>query len=115
VDNQCIFCKIVSGDLPTELIYSDDLVVGFRDINPQAPVHVLIIPRKHIPAVCSMSEEDSKVLGHLHLVAKQLAEQLGIARKGYRLVINCGEDGQQSVPHLHLHLLGGRQLTWPPG
>ena len=109
-----IFQKIVERKIPAKIIYEDDLAVAFHDINPQASVHVLIVPRKVIPTHADLTDDDMQLVGHLHLVAKQLAEQLGIA-DGYRIVINCKEPAGQTVPHLHLHLLGGRQFRWPPG
>ncbi len=109
-----IFKKIADRQIPAKIIYEDDRCVAFHDINPQAPVHVLIIPRKVIPTHADITEEDRDLLGHLHLVAAKLAQQLKIT-DGYRLVLNCKERAGQTVPHLHLHLLGGRDLHWPPG
>jgi histidine triad (HIT) family protein len=109
-----VFLKIVEKKIPARIAYEDDQCVAFHDVNPQAPVHVLIIPRKVIPTHADVRPEDRELLGHLHLVAARLAEQLGL-RDGYRLVLNCKERAGQTVPHLHLHLLGGRDLTWPPG
>jgi histidine triad (HIT) family protein len=109
-----IFLKIANKQIPARIVHEDEQCVAFHDVNPQAPVHVLIIPRKVIPTHADVKPEDSELLGHLHLVAAQLAEKLGIG-DGYRLVLNCKERAGQSVPHLHLHLLGGRNLTWPPG
>ena len=109
-----IFQKIIDRKIPAAIVYEDDRCLAFRDINPQAPVHVLIIPRKVIPTHADIKAEDRELLGHLHLVAAQLAEQLGIA-DGYRLIINCKEPAGQTVPHLHMHLLGGREFRWPPG
>jgi histidine triad (HIT) family protein len=107
----CIFCKIVAGEIPSDTLYQDNEVVAFRDINPQAPVHVLVIPRKHIESLVQLSEGESSLTAHMVDVANQLARKEGIAESGYRLVINCGEQGGQLVPHLHLHLLGGRELS----
>ena len=107
----CIFCKIASGEIPGDIVHRDEEVIAFRDINPQAPVHIVIIPRKHIAALPDLSESDSALVGRLVAVANKLAEQEGIAQKGYRLTINCGKEGGQVVPHLHLHLVGGRQLS----
>jgi len=112
---ECIFCKIVNGELDSEILYDDDSVVAFKDINPQAPHHVLVIPRRHIASVADVSGDDEPLLGHLCGVAARLAQQIGFSDAGYRLVINCGAHGGQAVEHVHLHLLGGRQLTWPPG
>ncbi len=107
---ECIFCKIVAGELPTELIYEDDVVAAFADISPMAPVHALIIPKKHLGGVDELSEEDAGVVGHMIMAAQRLARQLGVSASGYRLVINTGADATQTVPHLHVHLLGGRPL-----
>jgi len=112
---ECIFCKIANGELDSEILHSDDSAVAFNDINPQAPHHVLVIPREHIASVADVSRDDESLVGHLCGVAARLAEQLGFAEDGYRLVVNCGAHGGQAVDHLHVHLLGGRQLTWPPG
>ncbi len=107
----CVFCQIVAGDLPGDIVYRDDEILAFRDVNPQAPVHLLVIPRKHIASLAQVGEEDVPLMGSLVGVANKLARQEGIAKSGYRLVINCGQQGGQLVPHLHLHLLGGRQLS----
>ncbi len=109
-----IFQKIIDRQIPASIVYEDDQCLAFKDVNPQAPVHVLIIPRKVIPTHSDVKEEDERLLGHLHLVAAKLAEQLGV-QDGYRLVLNCKERAGQTVPHLHLHLLGGRSMSWPPG
>jgi histidine triad (HIT) family protein len=109
-----IFQKIIDRKIPAQIVHEDDRCIAFRDINPQAPVHVLIIPRKVIPTHADITEADGDLLGHLHVVAARLAEQLGVA-DGYRLVLNCKEPAGQTVPHLHLHLLGGRNFGWPPG
>ena len=109
-----IFLKVINKEIPAQIVYEDEHCLAFRDINPQAPVHVLIIPRKVIPTHADVVPEDREVLGHLHLVAARLADQLGVG-DGYRLVINCKERAGQTVPHLHLHLLGGRDFSWPPG
>jgi histidine triad (HIT) family protein len=109
-----LFQKIIDRKIPADIIYEDDRSLAFRDINPQAPVHVLIIPKKAIPTHADVTEADRDLLGHLHLVAAKLAGQLGIT-DGYRLVLNCKEAAGQTVPHLHLHLLGGRSFHWPPG
>jgi len=107
----CIFCQIIAGKVPSQTLYQDEKVFAFRDINPQAPVHVLIIPKKHIPTVAHLSEADAPLAGHMITIANQLVKSEGIAKSGYRLVISCGKEGGQVVPHLHLHLLGGRQLS----
>jgi histidine triad (HIT) family protein len=109
-----LFLKIIERKIPADIVYEDDRSLAFRDINPQAPVHVLIIPKKVIPTHADLTEADKELLGHLHLVAAKLAAQLGIS-DGYRLVLNCKEGAGQTVPHLHLHLLGGRPMRWPPG
>jgi histidine triad (HIT) family protein len=109
-----IFLKIIEKKIPARIIHEDDRCVAFHDVNPQAPVHVLIIPRKVIPTHADITPDDRELLGHLHLVAAQLAEKLGLS-DGYRLVLNCKERAGQTVPHLHLHLLGGRSFGWPPG
>ena len=109
-----IFLKIIDKSIPAKIAYEDDLCLAFHDIRPQAPTHVLIIPKKEIRTHDELTEADQMLIGHLHLVAIKLAKQLGLA-KGYRLVVNCNEHGGQTVPHLHYHLLGGRDMTWPPG
>lgn len=115
VNKDCIFCKIVAGELPARIVHEDELAIAFHDIQPQAPVHVLIIPRRHLPAISEMEPADRDMVGHLHWLARELAVTLGIAETGYRLVINNGRDANQTVGHLHLHLLGGRSMGWPPG
>jgi histidine triad (HIT) family protein len=109
-----IFLKIIDRKIPAQIVYEDEQCLAFRDINPQAPVHVLLIPRKVIATHAELKSEDAALLGHLHVVAVKLAEQLGIS-DGYRLVVNCKEPAGQTVPHLHMHLLGGRNFHWPPG
>lgn len=109
-----IFQKIIDKQIPAKVVYEDDLCLAFHDIGPKAPVHVLIIPKKVIPTHADVTEADVPVLGHIHVVAAKLAKQLGLA-DGYRLVVNCNERAGQTVPHLHFHLLGGRDFTWPPG
>ncbi|KAB2952286.1 histidine triad nucleotide-binding protein [Heliorestis acidaminivorans] len=111
----CIFCKIVNRTIPTPLIYEDEEVVAFNDINPVAPVHILIIPRQHIQSVAHSAEEDEKTLGRLFVVARKIAQEQGLTEKGFRLVVNTGTDGGQTVFHLHMHLLAGRSMEWPPG
>jgi len=106
----CIFCQIASGEVPSEILYQDEEVIAFRDINPQSPTHLIIIPKKHIPSLAHLSEAESSLIGDMVNVANQLARREGISESGYRLVINCGEQGGQLVPHLHMHLLGGRNL-----
>ncbi len=106
----CIFCKIAAGKIPSDILYQDDTIVAFRDIHPVTPVHLLIIPRKHIPSMGAIAEADSPLIGHMVNIANQLAKREGIFEKGYRLVINTGEYGGQLIPHLHVHILGGRRL-----
>lgn len=112
---ETIFGKIIKKEVPAEIVYEDDEVLAFKDIAPQAPVHILIIPKKEIPTANDIIEEDAPLIGKLFVVAKKLARDFGIADSGYRLVINCNKDAGQAVYHLHLHLLGGRKFTWPPG
>lgn len=112
--SETIFSKIINREIPADIVYEDDLALAFKDISPQAPVHILVIPKKPIPKLADASIEDQALLGHLLLTAKKAAEQAGLTN-GYRVVINTGEDGGQTVYHLHLHILGGRQLEWPPG
>lgn len=110
-----LFEKIVARQIPAQIVYEDDLVLAFRDINPQAPTHVLIVPKKAIPRVAEAQTNDQALLGHLLLKATEVAAKMGLKDSGYRLVINNGRDGGESVPHLHCHILGGRPLHWPPG
>ena len=110
----CLFCKIINREIPASIVYEDDELLAFNDITPQAPTHVLVVPRKAIARVGEATADDQATLGHLLLVAAQVARQLNLA-KGFRLVVNNGPDGGESVPHLHVHLLGGRALGWPPG
>jgi histidine triad (HIT) family protein len=111
----CIFCKIANGEIPSNKVYEDDKVLCFKDLNPEAPVHVLIIPKEHISSLNDLNEDNSKIISHIFLTAKKVAKELGIERNGYRIVSNCGEDGGQTVGHVHFHMLGGRNLKWPPG
>ncbi|HEX4341955.1 MAG TPA: histidine triad nucleotide-binding protein [Verrucomicrobiae bacterium] len=113
--SKTLFEKIVAREIPADIVYEDELVVAFRDIHPQAPTHVVMVPRKAIPRVAEATVEDHKLLGHLLLKAAQVAEQLGLKKDGYRLVINNGPNGGETVPHLHCHILGGRHMAWPPG
>ena len=114
-DQSCLFCRIVKGEIPSTKVYSDESSYAFRDLNPKAPVHVLIVPKNHIASISDMTPDDEKTIGHLLHVAGQIAESEGVAEKGYRTVINTGENAGQSVFHIHVHLLGGRSLDWPPG
>lgn len=113
--SDCIFCKIVNDEIPTTKIYEDDKVVAFNDINPQSPVHILVIPKDHIPSMNDIDETNGEILSHIHLSIKNIAKDKNLAEKGYRIVNNCGEQGGQTVNHLHFHLLGGRNMQWPPG
>ena len=115
MEGECVFCKIVAGELPSRKVYEDSEILAFHDINPAAPTHVLVIPKKHIPRVDDASEDDRHLLGHMVLKGNDIAEELGLTENGFRYVINCGLHGLQSVYHIHLHLLGGRVLSWPPG
>jgi histidine triad (HIT) family protein len=110
-----IFKKILDGEIPATIIYQDDLCIAFRDIDPQAPTHVLVIPRKEIPSLADASPDDHRLLGHLLIKAAEIAASEGLAENGYRVVINVGNNGGQAVDHLHLHVLGGRRMKWPPG
>ena len=114
-DPDCLFCNILAGDVPAEIIYESDTVIAFRDINPRAPMHVLIVPREHISTINDINTEHEAIVGSLFTAARDIAAQEGVAEEGYRAVMNCNSDGGQSVFHLHLHVLGGRMLTWPPG
>ncbi|PLX80045.1 MAG: histidine triad nucleotide-binding protein [Desulfuromonas sp.] len=111
----CLFCKIAAGDIPAKMVYEDEKLVVFRDINPQAPQHLLIVPRKHIRTTVDLTTADNELVGHIHQVAGKLAHDLGFADNGFRLVNNCNADGGQVVWHIHFHLLGGREMGWPPG
>lgn len=111
----CLFCKIIAGEIPSTKVYEDDLVYAFRDIEPQAPSHVLIIPKQHISSVNDINDENCAIVGHIFKVAAEIAKSEGIAEEGYRIVTNIGENGGQTVKHLHYHMLGGRSLQWPPG
>jgi histidine triad (HIT) family protein len=114
-DPDCIFCRIVSGDVPADVVHSTDEIVAFRDINPQAPVHVQVIPRRHITDASALGAGDGELLVRMVLAAQHVAASEGISERGYRLVFNVGEDAANTIPHLHLHVLGGRRLGWPPG
>jgi len=114
-DNPTIFGKLLRGEIPSDRVFEDERCIAFRDINPAAPTHILVIPRKYIRTIDEATEEDEALVGHLVLVATRVARALGVAEDGYRLVMNCGEGGGQTVFHIHLHLLAGRPLSWPPG
>ena len=111
----CIFCKIAAGEIPAAKLYDDGEVLAFRDINPEAPVHLLVIPRRHIATLNDLTEADAALIGRLYLAAKRVAAEAGVAESGYRTVINCNRDAGQIVFHVHLHLLAGREMGWPPG
>lgn len=113
--DDCLFCKILAGDIPADIIFESDNVIAFRDINPQAPTHALIIPRRHVATINDLDDGDESLVGDLFLAAKKIAADEGIADAGYRVAMNCNEAAGQTVFHLHLHLLGGRRLAWPPG
>lgn len=113
--SNCLFCKIIAGDIPSDKVYEDDAVYAFKDITPVAPLHILIIPKKHIGTLNDLEAQDDAVMGKLLLAAKNIAKQEGFSDDGYRTVINCGEQAGQTVFHIHLHLLAGRDLSWPPG
>lgn len=115
MSSSCIFCRIAEGDLPARVVHEEDDLIAFHDIDPKAPKHILVIPRRHIPAVDALEAGDAELVGRLYLAAKSIAEAEGIAESGYRLVVNNGADGGQTVDHLHLHILGGRAMHWPPG
>ena len=115
VRTDCLFCKILAGDIPADIVYESATALAFRDINPQAPTHVLIIPRTHIATINDVNESDQSIVGSLYCAAREIAEAEGIAEEGYRAVMNCNAAAGQTVFHLHLHLLGGRALGWPPG
>tara|TARA_B110000014_G_C19941919_1_gene487344 strand:- start:316 stop:669 length:354 start_codon:yes stop_codon:yes gene_type:complete len=115
MEEKTIFEKIINKEIPSDIIFEDDLIIAIEDINPVAPVHILLIPKKKIVTINDVKEEDSPLIGHMISTAKNLASELGIDKDGYRLVFNTNEDGGQSVYHIHLHLLGGRQMDWPPG
>lgn len=111
----CLFCKIAAKEIPSSKVYEDDLVYAFRDIDPQAPVHVLIIPKEHISSVNDINDDNCAIIGHIFKVASEIAKKEGIAEDGYRIVTNTGDKAGQTVKHLHYHMLGGRSLQWPPG
>ena len=111
----CVFCKIVKGDIPCSKVYEDERILAFKDINPEAPVHIVIIPKEHITSINQLSDKNSEIVSHIFLVIKKIAGEQGIAEKGYRVITNCGEQGGQTVPHLHFHLLGGKILATTMG
>jgi histidine triad (HIT) family protein len=111
----CLFCKIVEKKIPAKTVYEDENVLAFEDINPQAPVHILVIPKKHVSTSLDLNSDNSEVMGHLYLAANKIAQEKGVAERGFRIVMNCNKEAGQTVFHLHLHLLAGRALHWPPG
>ncbi len=111
----CLFCKIAAGEIPSKKLFEDECLLAFYDIDPQAPVHFLVIPKRHIDSAAALKETDAELVGHIYTVIADLCRQLGVADSGYRVVTNVGEDGGQSVGHLHFHVLAGRSLAWPPG
>lgn len=113
--SDCVFCLIADKKIPSQVVYEDNDIMAFKDINPEAPVHILIIPKKHIPSIKKLSQEDMTIISKIFNTANMLAVEHGIAESGFRIVNNCGKDGGQTVNHLHFHLLGGRALQWPPG
>ena len=113
--SDCLFCNIIAGQIPCAEVFADDDFLAFKDIAPQAPTHILVIPRRHVTSLDALQEEDALLAGRLILTAKRLAAEAGLSGQGYRFVINCGRQGGQTVDHLHLHILGGRDLQWPPG
>ncbi len=113
--SDCLFCKIIAGDIPSDKVYEDEHVYAFRDINPVAPLHALIIPKKHISMINDVEDTDAETMGRLFVAAKKITKELGVEEEGYRTVMNCGEAAGQTVFHVHMHLLAGRDLTWPPG
>jgi histidine triad (HIT) family protein len=114
-DSGCIFCRIAAGSVPASIVHETEHTIAFRDLDPRAPVHVLVIPRRHIASVTEVEPSDAQVMGELFVAARAIAETEGVAQTGFRMVLNAGTDGGQSVGHVHLHVLGGRRLTWPPG
>ncbi len=113
--SECLFCKIAAGEIPAKIVFNDDRAVAFEDINPEAPIHIIIIPRKHIPTVLDLTDEDQELVGYLYTVANQIAAEKSLTEDGFRLVTNCKKAAGQEVFHLHIHMLGGRNFGWPPG
>ncbi|MCD5402116.1 histidine triad nucleotide-binding protein [candidate division NPL-UPA2 bacterium] len=113
--SDCLFCHLIKGEVKSKTVYEDDEIFAFEDINPQAPIHILIIPKKHIPDLTRLGEEDKELIGKIHLVARRIAEEHSLYESGFRMVANSGLDAGETVKHLHFHLLGGRKLSWPPG
>ena len=113
--SDCLFCKIIKGEIPGDIVYENNHVLAFNDINPIAPTHILIIPKGHISTLNDLEEEHTQIMGELFLAAKAIANDTGVSESGYRTIFNCNKDAQQTVFHIHLHLIAGRQMTWPPG
>ena len=111
----CLFCKIIDGEIPSDTVYENDDIVAFKDVNPHSPTHILIVPRKHIATINDLKGEDAKIMGEMMLAAQGIAKSEGIAESGFRLVINTNDDAGQTVHHIHMHLMGGRNMAWPPG
>jgi len=111
----CIFCKIINGDIPSDKIYEDDKVLAFHDISKEAPVHFLVIPKEHICSINEINEKNSDIISHIFLIINKIVKELGISETGYRIINNCGKDGGQTVNHIHFHVMGQRELKWPPG
>lgn len=111
----CIFCKIAGHKIPSEIVYEDEEIVAFKDVNPVAPVHILVVPKRHIESIASLTDDDKELVGRVILAANKLAQEASVDKTGFRVVVNHGRDAGQSVPHIHFHLLGGRPLGWPPG
>uniref|UniRef100_A0A832GQB3 Histidine triad nucleotide-binding protein n=1 Tax=Caldimicrobium thiodismutans TaxID=1653476 RepID=A0A832GQB3_9BACT len=111
----CIFCRIVNKEIPAKVVYEDDRVLAFHDINPQAPYHILVIPKKHLSTLLEISEEDKELIGHIYMTINKIAQDLGFAERGFRVVVNCKEEAGQTVFHVHFHVLAGRPMDWPPG
>lgn len=112
---ECIFCKIINKEIPSNIVFEDEKVIAFHDINPQAPYHILVVPKKHVDTLLDFTEEDKELIGHVYLVIKKIAHELGFAQRGYRVVVNCKEEAGQTVFHVHFHVLAGRKMEWPPG
>ncbi|MEZ0343704.1 MAG: histidine triad nucleotide-binding protein [Caldimicrobium sp.] len=111
----CVFCKIVNKEISSKIVYEDEKVLAFHDINPQAPFHILVIPKKHLSTLLELTEEDKELIGHIYLVINKIAKDLGFAERGFRVVVNCKEEAGQTVFHIHFHILAGRPMDWPPG
>ncbi|MDM7203058.1 MAG: histidine triad nucleotide-binding protein [Thermodesulfobacteriaceae bacterium] len=111
----CIFCKIINKEIPAKIVYEDEKVLAFHDINPQAPYHILIIPKKHLATLLDLQEEDKDLIGHIYLTINKIAKDLGFSERGFRVVVNCKEEAGQTVFHIHFHVLAGRVMDWPPG